>query len=90
MKYQRFNKKIGRAAANMIYEEIEDRALVTRIRACTGLFTLNQFTSTHYTFIYIRKTHGPREVPRMDPPPCLLAHSPAPEPVLPHHTYKEI
>ncbi len=44
MKYQKFNKKIGRSATNMAYEEIEDRALVSRIRAFTDLFTLDQFT----------------------------------------------
>ncbi|KJA23890.1 hypothetical protein HYPSUDRAFT_1079170 [Hypholoma sublateritium FD-334 SS-4] len=32
LKYKKFNNKIGRAAANMVYEEIEDRVLLARIR----------------------------------------------------------
>ncbi len=41
VKYEKFNKKIGRTATNMAYEEIEDRALIARIRAYTGPFILD-------------------------------------------------
>lgn len=37
-RYKRFNDKIGQAAANMIYEDINDRVLLGHIRMCTDPF----------------------------------------------------